>query len=126
MELTETVSGLNPASYYPIIAIVTALGIVITAAYILRAIGNVFFGNYNEHKWHDMRPLLGIDKLTLLVFVGILVAIGLFPSIIAPIIESGVSPVVARLQEAQDAQAANILNSMQLAASDLIRWLGGA
>ena len=126
MELTETFSGLNPATYYPIIAILTALGIVITAAYILRAIGNVFFGNYDEHKWHDMRPLLAIDKLTLLVFVVIMVAIGLFPSIIAPIIESGVSPVVARLQEAQDAQAANILNSMQIAASDLIHWLGGA
>jgi NADH-quinone oxidoreductase subunit M len=126
MELTETVSGLNPATYYPYIAILAVLGIVITAAYILRAIGNVFFGNYDEHKWHDMRPLLGIDKLVLLIFVAIMIVVGFFPSVIAPIIESGVSPVVARLQEAQDAQAANILNSMQIAASDLIHWLGGA
>jgi NADH-quinone oxidoreductase subunit M len=126
MELTETVSGLNPATYYPYIAILAALGIVITAAYILRAIGNVFFGDYDEHKWHDMRPLLGIDKLVLLIFVAIMIVVGFFPSVIAPIIESGVRPVVARLQEAQDAQAATILESMQIAASDLIHWLGGA
>jgi NADH:ubiquinone oxidoreductase subunit 4 (subunit M) len=55
------------------------LGIVITAAYILRAIHSVFFGEYEGDKWHDMRPLLGIDKLALIGFCVILIVIGVFP-----------------------------------------------
>jgi NADH-quinone oxidoreductase subunit M len=126
MELTETASGLNPADYYPFIAVLAVLAIVITAAYILRAVGNVFFGEYNEHKWHDMRPLLGIDKLALLLFVGIMIVIGLFPSVISPIVESGVTPVVARLEEAQQAQAGSVVDALQVAAVDFVHWLGGA
>jgi NADH-quinone oxidoreductase subunit M len=95
--------GLNPSSYYPIVAIVAILAIVITAAYIFRAVHQVFYGEYDEHKYHDMRPLLAIDKVTLVGFCAILVLIGILPVIIAPIVESGVAPVVARLQEARQA-----------------------
>ncbi|MGW8319629.1 MAG: complex I subunit 4 family protein, partial [Candidatus Promineifilaceae bacterium] len=126
LELGQTALGLNPSAYYPIFAILTSLGIVITAAYILRAIGSVFFGDYDGHKWHDMRPLLTIDKLALVGFVVILVVIGLFPTVIAPIVQSGVTPVVGRLQEAQQAQAASVIDSMQTAASHFMVWLGGA
>ena len=125
MELSATATGLNPANYYPFIAILAVLGIVITAAYVLRAIGRVFLGEYEEHRWHDMRPLLGIDKLALFIFVAIMIVIGLFPSVISPIVESGVTPVVARLQEAQQAQAGSVVDALQLAAADLVHWLGG-
>jgi len=93
--------GLNPANYYAWIAILSALGIIITAAYILRAIHAVFFGEYEGEKWHDMRPLLGIDKFVLVLFCVILIVIGLAPVVIAPIVESGMAPVVGRVQEAQ-------------------------
>ena len=125
-ELTSTVAGLVPADYYKWVAILAVLGIVITAAYIFRAIGKVFFGNYDRHKWHDMRPLLGIDKLVLVGFVIILIVIGVFPSVISPIIQSGVTPVVGRIQEAQELQTSNILQTVQVAATDLAHWLGGA
>jgi NADH-quinone oxidoreductase subunit M len=125
MELGGTASVLNPANYYPLIAVFAVLGIVITAAYILRAVGRVFLGNYDEHQWHDMRPLLGIDKLALLVFVVIMIVIGLFPSVISPIVESGVTPVVARLQDAQQAQAGSVVDALHVAAVDLVQRLGG-
>lgn len=95
------VFGLNPANYYAWIAILSALGIIITAAYILRAIHAVFFGEYDGDRWHDMRPILGIDKFVLVLFCVILVVIGLAPVVIAPIVESGMTPVVERVQEAQ-------------------------
>jgi NADH-quinone oxidoreductase subunit M len=126
MNLSETVSGLNPANYYPIIAVLASLGIVITAAYVLRAIGRVFMGNYDSQKWHDMRPLITLDKIALVGFVSILIIIGLFPSVIAPIVESGVSPVVERLQEAQEAQTASVIDNVYTAASSFIQRLGGA
>uniref|UniRef100_UPI0035B00462 proton-conducting transporter transmembrane domain-containing protein n=1 Tax=Promineifilum sp. TaxID=2664178 RepID=UPI0035B00462 len=93
--------GLNPSNYYAIVAIIAILGIVITAAYILRAVHSVFFGDYEGEKWHDMRPLLAIDKLVLVGFCVILIVIGVFPAVIAPIVNSGMEPVVTRLQEAQ-------------------------
>lgn len=124
MNLSGTVLGLNPANYYPIIAMVAALGIIITAAYILRAISKVFFGEYEAGKWHDMRPLLTVDKITLFSFSLILIVIGVFPSVIAPIVESGVTPIVERLQDAQT--AATFMDTVQTAATNLFTWLGGA
>ncbi|MCA9935503.1 MAG: NADH-quinone oxidoreductase subunit M [Anaerolineales bacterium] len=124
LDLSGTVFGLNPANYYPLIAVISVLGIIITAAYIIRAVGSVFFGDYDAEKWHDMRPLLTIDKFTLVFFSVILILIGVLPSIIAPIVQSGVTPVVNRLIEAQ--QTPNFMDTVQSAAITLISWLGGA
>jgi NADH-quinone oxidoreductase subunit M len=122
---TPTVFGLNPANYYPLLAILAVFGIIITAAYILRAISTVFFGEYDPHKWHDMRAITTLDKGALLMFVAILIVIGLIPSVIAPIVESGVAPVVQRIQEAQQVQASTVLDAVQTAAASFIHWLGG-
>jgi NADH-quinone oxidoreductase subunit M len=125
---SNAIFGLNPADYFPLLAALSALAIIITAAYILRAIGAVFFGDYDEHKWHDMKPLLPIDKVVLVSFVAILIIIGVFPSVIAPIVESGMAPVVNRVQEAQLAYTADtttVLDTIHMAATNLIHWLGG-
>jgi NADH-quinone oxidoreductase subunit M len=120
----NAVFGLNPSNYYNWIAFLAVFAIVITAAYILRAVGTVFFGKYEGEKWHDMRPLLAIDKLTLIGFSSILILIGVLPMVIAPIVESGMLPVVERVQDAQ--QAVTVMNSVQTAAAELFSWLGGA
>ncbi len=126
------VLGLNPSNFYAIVAIIAILGIVITAAYVLRAVQKVFFGEYDPEKYHDMRPLLGIDKFVLVAFCLILIVIGVFPAVIAPIVTSGMEPVVARLQEAQQAAqfhggtlTGSAQHVIELAANFLSR-LGGA
>ena len=128
-----TVFGLNPSNYYGIVAIIAILGIIITAAYILRAVQSVLVGEYEGDKWHDMRPLMGIDKLVLVSFCVILVVIGLFPVVIAPIVQSGMAPVVDRLQEAQQAtqfHGGTITDAahhmFQIVAANVMAWLGGA
>jgi len=124
--LNLTNALLNPANFYPIVAILGILGVIITAAYILRAVGTVFFGDYEEHRWHDMRPMRGIDKIAIVTFVAILLAIGLFPSIISNIVESGMIPVVQRLQDAQQlGDSATVLNLVHTAATNVVGWLGG-
>lgn len=123
LNLAGTVGGLNPASYYPFLVVPMALGIVVTAAYILRAIHNVFFGEYDEHKWHDMSPLRGVDKITLAMFVIILIVIGVYPQIISPIVESGVAPVIARIEMAQT--NFTVVQSVQSLAAHIVAWLGG-
>ena len=127
------VFGLNPSNYYGLVAIIGILGIIITAAYILRAIHSVFFGEYEGDRWHDMRPLLSIDKFVLLMFSIILIVIGIFPVVIAPIVESGMEPVVARLQEAQQAAqfhggsvTQTAQHMIQIVAANVMAWLGGA
>lgn len=124
--LPATPSFLNlvPANYYQIVAILAILGVIITAAYILRAVHTVFFGEYDGEKWHDMRPILPIDKFTLVMFCVILIAIGVLPSVIGPIVQSGMAPVLHRIQEAQ--QTMTVLDSVQVAATNLLSWLGGA
>lgn len=124
LSLSEAALALNPANYYRWIAILAAPPIVITAAYILRAVNTVFFGEYDAEKWHDMRPILPIDKLTLAGFAVILIIIGVYPQIIVPMVESGVAPVVERLHEVQ--QASTILDTVQIGAANLLSWLGGA
>ena len=120
----NAVFSLNPANYYNWVAILSVFGIIITAAYILRAVSKVFFGEYEGEKWHDMKPLLAIDKLTLVGFSAILILIGVLPVVIAPIVEAGVLPVVERVQDAQ--QAVTVMDSVQTAAANLFSWLGGA
>jgi NADH-quinone oxidoreductase subunit M len=120
--------GLNPSNYYPYLVIPMALGIVVTAAYVMRAVHSVFFGDYDEHKWHDMKPIRAVDKITLVMFVMILIVIGVYPGIIAPIVESGVAPVIARVQEAQAAlpgATQTVWDSVQTLASNIFVWLGG-
>jgi NADH-quinone oxidoreductase subunit M len=127
----NTVFGLNPSNFYPAVAILAVLAIVITAAYILRAIHSVFFGEYEGEKWHDMRPLLGIDKLVLIGFCVILVVIGLFPAVIAPIVQSGMEPVMGRIETAKQAAefsgtvADSAQHMFQIVAANVMKWLGG-
>ena len=132
LDLTA-VFGLNPSNYYGIVAVVAILGIIITAAYILRAIHSVFFGEYDGEKWHDMRPLRSIDKFTLIMFSVILIVIGVFPVVIAPIVESGMEPVASRLHEAQQAAqfhggsiTGTAQQMLQIVAANVMAWLGGA
>jgi NADH-quinone oxidoreductase subunit M len=82
---------------YPWIAIVAVISIVITAAYIMRAIGRVFFGELPkelEGLMHDIKPS---EKLALGILCVILVGIGLFPGVMVPMVESGVDAVLGLL-----------------------------
>jgi NADH-quinone oxidoreductase subunit M len=90
-------AGQTIAPYYRIIAIISATGIVITAAYIFRIVQKVFFGEYDAEKWHDMRPISALDKVALIILTGILILVGVYPQIMAPLIESAVKPLINTL-----------------------------
>ncbi len=124
LNLTNTVFGLNPKTFYFIVAEISVIGIILTAAYILRAVGSVFFGDYDEHAWHDMRPILGIDKFVLIMFCAMLIAIGVFPDVIAPIVEAGIQPVITRVDVAT--QSFTVWNDVQTTFASILAWFGGA
>jgi NADH-quinone oxidoreductase subunit M len=123
-ETPNTAFGLNPSDFYYLVAIISVFGIVFTAAYLLRAMTDVFFGEYDEHQWHDMRDILATDKIVLVSFCLIMVVIGLFPAVIAPIVEAGMWPVMNRVHQAM-VDTGNI-TSLSDIASTLSTLLGGS
>jgi NADH-quinone oxidoreductase subunit M len=81
----------------PIIAIVAAISIVITAGYIMRVIGGVFFGDVPEEFEGHITPINNFDRVALVLLAGILILVGVYPSIMAPLVESGARSVLALL-----------------------------
>jgi NADH-quinone oxidoreductase subunit M len=84
-------------SSYAFVAIFAIISIVITASYIIRIIGSVFFGDLPaefEGHVHDVRVL---DKIALVFLSAILIIVGVYPSIMVPLVESGVHNILRLL-----------------------------
>ncbi|MDF1500941.1 MAG: NADH-quinone oxidoreductase subunit M [Anaerolineales bacterium] len=79
----------------PIVAIIAAISIVITAGYIMRVVGRVFFGELPAEFEGKITPINNLDRLALVVLAAILILIGVYPSIMAPLVESGAEAVLA-------------------------------
>ncbi len=82
--------------YYAPVAILSALGIIITAYYIMRIIGQVFFGEIKPEFAH-VGDVTVLDKVALSIQVTLLVVLGLFPTVMSPLIQTGVQPVLVAL-----------------------------
>jgi NADH-quinone oxidoreductase subunit M len=84
-------------SAQPIVAIIAALGIVVTAAYIMIIVRRVFFGPMPEEFEGHIGDVTPLDKLALGVLSFILIALGVFPAWMAPLVASGVNSVMRLL-----------------------------
>jgi NADH-quinone oxidoreductase subunit M len=96
-DITLTIGTWQLANYYPVIAIISVLGIVITAAYVLRVSGQVFFGEFNAEKYPEVTDITVTDRIILLLLGAPLLIIGFYPAVMAPMVEAGVRPVIALL-----------------------------
>ncbi|MBE9524618.1 MAG: NADH-quinone oxidoreductase subunit M [Chloroflexi bacterium] len=89
--------------FRPWVAIISGISIVITASYIIRIIGNVFFGKMPKHlefgdEHHEpIGDVTALDKVALVILAAILVIIGVFPSVMVPMVESGVDRILLLL-----------------------------
>lgn len=82
---------------YPWIAIVAVISIVITAAYIIRIIGKVFFGGIPAELDGHLHDVTVLDKVALVFLAGILVLVGVYPSVMVPMVQSGVDNILRLL-----------------------------
>lgn len=82
---------------YPWVAIAAAISIVITASYIIRIIGKVFYGNLPDEFVGHVHEVRVLDKVALVVLSVILIGIGVYPAIMVPLVESGVNNVLRLL-----------------------------
>jgi NADH-quinone oxidoreductase subunit M len=79
----------------PVFAIIAILAIVITAAYILLVIRRVFFGDLPAEFAETVQDVGVLDKLAIGLLCAIMIGIGVFPSMMAPMIQSGVRTILA-------------------------------
>ena len=96
-QITLQLGAFQLSNYYSIIVIISALGIVITAAYVLRVAGQVFFGDFDAERFHDVGDIDTTDRIVLILLGAPLIILGLYPPIMAPMIESGIRPLIALL-----------------------------
>jgi NADH-quinone oxidoreductase subunit M len=82
---------------YPWIAIVAAISIVITASYIIRVVGRVFFGAIPVEFEGHLTDVTALDKVALVFLSVILVAVGVFPILMVPMVQSGVNNILRLL-----------------------------
>ncbi|MHB8628473.1 MAG: complex I subunit 4 family protein [Aggregatilineales bacterium] len=87
--------GIN---YYPIVAILAALGIILTAAYVLRVTFQVFGGQFNEQRFPGITAITRQDRAAILILAASLIVVGVFPQILAPIVQSGMMPILNALK----------------------------
>jgi len=80
--------------FQPWIAITASISIVITAAYIIRVIGRVFFGQLPEEFDGHVRDVTVLDKVALGLLSVILIGIGVFPMLMVPLVQSGVDNIL--------------------------------
>ena len=96
-QITLQLGAFQLSNYYSVIVILAALGIVITAAYVLRVAGQVFFGEFDVERFHDVGNIQMTDRIVLIILGAPLLILGLYPPIMAPMIESGIRPLIALL-----------------------------
>ncbi len=91
------IGSFSLTNYYSVIVVIAALGIVITAAYVLRVTGQVFFGEFDREKYPDVDDITVRERFILILLGAPLILLGMLPSVMAPMLEVGIRPVLAIL-----------------------------
>jgi NADH-quinone oxidoreductase subunit M len=81
----------------PVLAIIAILGVIVTAAYILLVVRRVFFGEIPEKLEKTATDVGWMDKVSIALFCLFMIGIGIFPGFMVPMVQSGVSHVLALL-----------------------------
>ena len=95
--VSELLVFLGSVKSYPVPTLFAVVGILLTAGYILWMLQRVFFGPANPRwaalvdatTWWERLPVVGL--------VASILAIGIYPATLVPVIEAGINPIVARL-----------------------------
>jgi NADH-quinone oxidoreductase subunit M len=78
----------------PIAALVVIVSIVITAAYIMRVVGRVFFGALPAEYDGHVGDVIVQDKVALVLLSSILILVGVYPAVMAPMVRNGAEAIL--------------------------------
>ncbi|MBK9945266.1 MAG: NADH-quinone oxidoreductase subunit M [Kouleothrix sp.] len=85
---------------FPLISVLAAISIPITAAYILRAVYTVFFGEVKDPSFYKLPKLTWQEYAGASVLAAVIIITGLYPGILTEMIGSGVRPIAEAIQQA--------------------------
>jgi NADH-quinone oxidoreductase subunit M len=80
-----------------LVAVVASISIVITAAYIMRNIRQVFFAKMPEKFEGHITDITVLDKIAIVALCMFMVVIGLYPKIMVPLVSTGVDNILRLL-----------------------------
>src|SRR5215211_3215073 len=80
-----------------LVAVISSISIIITAAYIMLAVRRVFFGDMPEKLEGHMTDVTVLDKVAITTLCLFMIAIGLFPSVMVPMVQTGVENILRLL-----------------------------
>ena len=95
--ITLNVGDWALANYYSVIAILAVLGIIVTAAYVMRVVQQVFFNRFDRERFAGVGDVTVLDKTALVILIASMVILGVWPHVMAPMVESGVRPIAQLL-----------------------------
>lgn len=81
----------------PMVAIISILGVVVTAGYIFIVLRRVFFGEIREELAAQVADVSVLDKIVIVFFSLIMIALGILPSLMVPMVQSGVDHILTLL-----------------------------
>ena len=84
--------------FHRILTIAATASIVITAVYILQAVGKIFYGDVISEKHLRLTDALWYDKISTLVLLASILIIGMAPFLVSGIIEDGLNTLIIRLK----------------------------
>ena len=80
-----------------LVAVIASISIIITAAYIMRNIRQVFFGELPEKLVGHVGDITALDKVAIVTLCVLMVGLGLFPGLMVPMVETGVQNILRLL-----------------------------
>jgi NADH-quinone oxidoreductase subunit M len=80
-----------------LVAVIASISIVITAAYIMRNIRQVFFGELPEKFDGHLTDVTVLDKVAITTLCLFMIIIGLFPGFMVPLVQTGVENIMRLL-----------------------------
>jgi NADH-quinone oxidoreductase subunit M len=80
-----------------LVAVICSISIVITAAYIMRNVRQVFFGTMPEKLEGHITDITMMDKVAITTLCLFMVVIGLYPNFMAPMVQTGVDYILRLL-----------------------------
>jgi NADH-quinone oxidoreductase subunit M len=79
------------------VAVIASISIIITAAYIMRNIRQVFFADMPEKLEGHLSDVTILDKVAITTLCLFMIAIGLFPAVMVPMVQTGVENILRLL-----------------------------
>jgi NADH-quinone oxidoreductase subunit M len=80
-----------------LVAVIASLSIVITAAYIMINIRKVFFSELPEELVGHVSDITVLDKVAIVTLCLLMIGIGLVPSLMVPLVQTGVENILRLL-----------------------------